>query len=234
MLIRGLLFDKDGTLFRYSETWDTWCKVILEKLSNGDATLLQRLADSIEFDLKSQKIKSKSVVIAGTTHEVAEHLVSALPHWSIGALETFLNEQVNDLPLAEVTPLRAYLATLRLRGLKIGVMTNDSETNALAQLTRGGLNPKKDFDFVAGYDSGFGAKPAPEPLLAFAKAVDLPASEVAMVGDSLHDLMAGRHAGMKTIGVLTGPARKEDLSYLADVVLPDISHIPTYLDSLIR
>ena len=57
-------------------------------------------------------------------------------------------------------------------------MTNDSETNALAQLTRGGLNPKKDFDFVAGY-SGFGAKPAPEPLLAFAKAVDLPASEVA-------------------------------------------------------
>ena len=113
-------------------------------------------------------------------------------------------------------------------------MTNDSETNALAQLTRAGLNPKKDFDFVAGYDSGFGAKPAPEPLLAFAKAVDLPASEVAMVGDSLHDLMAGRHAGMKTIGVLTGPARKEDLSSLADVVLPDISHIPTYLDSLIR
>ena len=50
-----------------------------------------------------------------------------------------------------------------------------------------------------------------------------------MVGDSRHDLIAGRAAGMRTIGVLTGMARAEDLADLADVVLPDIGHIPVWL-----
>jgi phosphoglycolate phosphatase len=35
---------------------------------------------------------------------------------------------------------------------------------------------------------------------------------------------------MRTIGVLTGLALAEDLAPLADVVLPDIGHIPAWLD----
>jgi phosphoglycolate phosphatase len=51
-----------------------------------------------------------------------------------------------------------------------------------------------------------------------------------MVGDSLHDLVAGAAAGMQRIGVLTGMARYEDLAPHADVVLPDIGHIPAWLN----
>ena len=227
--IRGILFDKDGTLFRYSETWDTWCGIVLEKLSNGDASLLKNLAVAVDFDIQSQMIKPQSMVIACTTREVAECLAPLLTNWSLDAIEKFLNEQVNDLPLAEVTPLKPYFSDLRSRGLKVGVMTNDSEDNAMAQLISANLNPLEDLDFVAGYDSGYGAKPTPDPLLAFAKAVELAPNDVAMVGDSLHDLTAGLRAGMKTIGVLTGPATRADLSPLADIILPDISHILTLL-----
>ena len=229
--IRGILFDKDGTLFRYSETWDAWCGIVLEKLSNGDGALLKHLASAVDFDIQSQMIKPQSMVIACTTREVAERLAPMLNNWSLGAIEKFLNEQVYYLPLAEVTPLRSYFSDLRSRGLKVGVMTNDSEDNAMAQLVSAKLNPLDDLDFVAGYDSGYGAKPAPDPLLAFAKAVELAPSEVAMVGDSLHDLTAGLRAGMKTIGVLTGPATKADLSPVADIILPDISYILTFLQN---
>jgi phosphoglycolate phosphatase len=52
-----------------------------------------------------------------------------------------------------------------------------------------------------------------------------------MVGDSRHDLAAGRAAGMHTVAVLTGPARDEDLRPFADVVLPDIGHLPEWLAS---
>ena len=227
--IRGILFDKDGTLFRYSETWDTWCGIVLEKLSNGDASLLKDLARAVDFDIQSQMIKPQSLVIACTTREVAECLAPLLNNWSLEAIETLLNEQVNDLPLTEVTPLKPYFSDLRRRGLKVGVMTNDSEDNAKAQLVAAKLNPLDDLDFVAGYDSGYGIKPAPDPLLAFAKAVELAPSDVAMVGDSLHDLTAGLRAGMKTIGVLTGPATQAELSPVADIILPDISHILTFL-----
>ena len=233
MKIRGILFDKDGTLFRYSETWDTWCGTVLEKLSNGDRALLKSLAKAVDFDIQSQMIKPQSMVISCTTREVAECLAPLLTNWSLEAIEKLLNEQANDLPLAEVTPLKPYFSDLRSRGLKVGVMTNDSEDNAMAQLVSVNLNPHDDLDFVAGYDSGYGAKPAPDPLLAFARAVELAPSDVAMVGDSLHDLTAGQRAGMKTIGVLTGPATQADLSPVADTILPDISYILIFLHNRI-
>jgi phosphoglycolate phosphatase len=50
-----------------------------------------------------------------------------------------------------------------------------------------------------------------------------------MVGDSTHDLHAGRAAGMRTIGVLTGAAVAAQLSPFADVVLRDIGEIPAWL-----
>jgi phosphoglycolate phosphatase len=53
-----------------------------------------------------------------------------------------------------------------------------------------------------------------------------------MVGDSRHDLEAGRSAGMRTVAVLTGIAGAAELAPLADVVLTDIGALPDWLDRL--
>jgi phosphoglycolate phosphatase len=66
--------------------------------------------------------------------------------------------------------------------------------------------------------------------LAFANALGLSPAEVLMVGDSLHDLHAGRAAGMRTLGVLTGVAGAEVLAPHADYVLPDIGGLERLLD----
>jgi phosphoglycolate phosphatase len=55
-----------------------------------------------------------------------------------------------------------------------------------------------------------------------------------MVGDSLHDLHAGRAAGMRTVAVLTGMASHADLAPHADLVLPHIGHLPDWLDRNMR
>jgi phosphoglycolate phosphatase len=86
------------------------------------------------------------------------------------------------------------------------------------------------FAFVAGFDSGHGVKPDADPLLAFCAATGVAPDRTAMVGDSLHDLVAGAAAGMMRIGVLTGMAQHDDLAPHADVVLPNIGHIPEWLD----
>jgi phosphoglycolate phosphatase len=52
-----------------------------------------------------------------------------------------------------------------------------------------------------------------------------------MVGDSQHDLHSGREAGMRVVAVLTGLAGREELSALADVVLPDVSHLPAWISA---
>ena len=76
--------------------------------------------------------------------------------------------------------------------------------------------------FNAFGDAGFGPHSGLLPT-------GLPPERIAMVGDSTHDLLAGRAAGMMTVGVLTGLATTTDLSPHADVVLPDIGHLPGWL-----
>ena len=144
-------------------------------------------------------------------------------------LLNLLNEEAEKAPQREAVPLIPLLTLLRGRGLKLGVATNDAETPARAHLAQSGVTQM--FDFIAGFDSGHGGKPAPGQLLAFAQQTGLHANTVGMVGDSTHDLRAGRAAGMTCIAVLTGLATQDELAPYADVVLPDIGYLPAWLDA---
>ncbi|MBR9652862.1 HAD family hydrolase [Thalassovita aquimarina] len=228
MTIKGILFDKDGTLFDFRATWDVWAADLIADLSMGDGGLATRIADAIAFDLVGRQFLPHSPVIAGTNRDAAECVASVLPDRSVAELEIQLMESAAVAPLAPAVPLPPFLDGLAGRGLALGVMTNDSEQAARAHLSHAGIDGK--LDFIAGFDSGFGAKPAPDPLLAFARQAGLSPDRVVMVGDSTHDLLAGRRAGMRTLGVLTGVAPEAELAPLADAVLPDIGHIPAWLD----
>jgi phosphoglycolate phosphatase len=140
-----------------------------------------------------------------------------------------INEEATRAPLVEAAPLGALLNDLRRRGLRLGVVTNDAEALAHAHLEA--ANVSECFDFIAGFDSGFGAKPNPGPLLAFADKVGVSPDATLMVGDSLHDLKAAHAAGMQAVGVLTGLATQNELAVLAHHVLPDIGHLPAMLEA---
>ena len=57
------------------------------------------------------------------------------------------------------------------------------------------------------------------------------ASDVAVVGDSPHDLLAARAAGAVAIGVLSGPNAAEVLTPHADVLLASIMDLPNWLEA---
>lgn len=227
--IRAILFDKDGTLFDFHATWSRCTSVLIDEYSGGDAAVAARLARELGFDPASGQFAPQSPVIAATNLEAAACVARAVPGRAVAEIERDLSARGARAPLVSPVDLPAFLAGLRRRRLVLGVMTNDSEFSAEAQLERAGV--RGFFDFVAGFDSGFGAKPAPGPVLAFARAAGLDPAAVVMVGDSVHDLMAGRAAGMRTVGVLTGPAGAADLHPHADAVLPDIGHLPAWIDA---
>jgi phosphoglycolate phosphatase len=61
----------------------------------------------------------------------------------------------------------------------------------------------------------------------------LRADEIAVVGDSLHDLETARLAGAVGIAVLTGPlkrAARADLEPHADYVIDSIADLPAFVD----
>ncbi|MEP2642728.1 HAD family hydrolase [Roseobacter sp.] len=226
--IKGVLFDKDGTLFDFSSTWETWAASFLNRITETPAQAAA-LGAHIGFDHARQRFAPNSIVIAGTPDDIATALLPDLPDHSRDSLCDLLNTEAQQAPQAEVLPLGPYLRDLRARGLALGVATNDAEAPARVHLNRAGVVDL--FDFIAGFDSGYGGKPAPGQLLGFAKAVDLEPQQVVMVGDSTHDLFAGRTAGMRRVGVLTGLATRDDLAPYADVVLDDISQLPEWIDA---
>ena len=227
--VDGLLFDKDGTLFDFHTTWSTWAGHAIRDLAQGDAATVTRLATALHYDLVAEEFLPTSPMIAGTNREGAELIARELPNRDVDEIEHYLMMTASEVSQAPAVPLAPYLSNLAAAGMSLGVMTNDAEYSARAHLRSAGI--EAHFDFIAGFDSGFGAKPAPDPLLAFAKATGLTPARVAMVGDSTHDLMAGRAAGMQTIGVLTGLAEAAELAPFADVIFPDIGHITAWLAS---
>ncbi|MEO0750980.1 MAG: HAD family hydrolase [Pseudomonadota bacterium] len=225
--VDGLIFDKDGTLFDYHATWSTASAELIEELAQGDNTIRTRLAEVMDFDLSRGQFRPTSPIIACTNREAAETMSLALPGWDVDALEIELEDFAAAAPLAPAVPLIPLLLNLAAMDLQLGVMTNDSERGARANLRHAGVHDM--FDMIVGFDSGYGAKPFPDPLLSIAAKLELEPARCAMVGDSTHDLIAGRAAGMTTVAVLTGVADTEELRPHADVVLRDIGEIPAWL-----
>ncbi len=227
--IKGIVFDKDGTLFDFQATWGAWSREMIMIESRGDPILATGLADSLGYDMEAGRFRPDSVVIASTVDTVAERILDVLPGQDKRALIERMNALAAEAPQVEVPRLREALERLAGMGLALGIATNDTEAPARAHLKAAGVETM--FGFVAGYDSGYGGKPGAGQLLAFAQAAGLAPEDCAMVGDSLHDLAAARSAGMAGVGVLTGVAERETLEPAADVVLGSIAELPDWIAS---
>ena len=223
----AVLFDKDGTLFHFEASWAAWAAELVAELAAGRPETAAALCDAIGFDPAARRFDPASPVIAATPDEIATLMLPHLPGRSFADLVALMNRRAADAPMVEAVPLDPLLSGLRAVGLGVGLATNDAEGSARRHLDRAGV--LSAFDFVAGCDSGFGAKPEPGMLLAFAERLSVVPARVVMVGDSPHDLEAGRAAGMICVGVLTGPGGAEPLAPFADAVLPDIGHLPGWL-----
>ena len=227
MGVKAVLFDKDGTLLDFQRTWGPWAVDVVDQLAGGNAALAGRMDAAWRLDRASQTILPGSVVVAGTVQQVAGAMVALRRDLTLDQMVEFLGVTGAQAQPVPVLPLQSFLDGMAGLGLKTGVATNDSEATARAQLRA--LDVEHRFDFIAGYDSGFGGKPAPGMCLAFAEQIGVDAVDVVMVGDSAHDLQAGRAAGMQTVAVLSGVARAAELAPLADCVLADISALAGWL-----
>lgn len=225
-MIHGILFDKDATLLDFTKMWGNWAYTHLGELAQGDDALFRRLATAIEYDPEIRNFAPTSPVIAGTPEEGVELILPHLPNWTREALVRHSKDTARAAPVHAIVPLDPVLTALG-KTAKLGIATNDSATSARAHMETLGLD--HHFAAILGSDSGHGGKPAPGMCLAFADQTGLDPAQIAMVGDSLHDLHAGRAAGMICVAVTSGFATEKELSPFADVVLNDVSELPDWV-----
>lgn len=225
--IRGLVFDKDGTLFDFHRTWSAWGAALIRDITGGDSAHARALAETLAFDLENASFLPGSPLIAGTTDVLIDAVRELIPGTDVDALRALVLAETTAIKPVEAVPLLPLLDLLKADARILGVATNDAEAPARAHLAAAGV--LEHFSFVAGYDSGHGAKPGPGMLHAFCAATGLPPAVCAMIGDTTHDLASGRAAGMATVGVLTGLSTREELAGMADVVLDSIAELPNWI-----
>lgn len=231
MAIRAILLDKDGTLVDFQRTWGPATHAVIAELAGGDAAVYEALAEISGFIAAERRFEVGSPLIAGATPDFGPSWAQVLgrpatPEFFAQIDRLFLRAgQEHLVPIGEPATV---LAALAARGYRLGIITNDAEANARAQIAQ--LKIDALVEFVAGHDSGFGSKPDPGPVLAFARTLGVAPSEVAVVGDALHDLAAARAAGAAAVGVLSGPTPREVLAPHADALIGSIADLPDWLD----
>ena len=233
MPIHAILFDKDGTLVDFQRTWGPATHAVLTRLSNGDSAVFDRLCVVSLYDAAARQLMPGSPVVIETTYGYgklwAEVLGVPLGREFVDHVDQMFFQTTLD-HLATIGDVKALLSGLAARGLRLGLMTNDADANTHAQLQRLGLD--RLLEFVAAYDSGHGHKPDPDPVLAFAAFAGVAPAQVAVIGDTEHDLAAARAAGAVAVGVLSGPVPRERLLPHADVLLPSIAQLDDWLCSV--
>jgi pyrophosphatase PpaX len=126
----------------------------------------------------------------------------------LGTYRDFQLEQ-HDTLIKPFPGVSEMLRELRARGCRLGLVTSKREGFARRGLSLFGLEPL--FEIAVFHDDTSRHKPEPEPLLLAAERGGLAPSDVVYVGDSIHDVAAGRAAGMRTVSVLWGPFERAAL-----------------------
>jgi phosphoglycolate phosphatase len=212
-VIEAILFDKDGTLFDFYRTWGAITEEAALLAASGDATRAAEVMLRSGKDPVTGRYQPGSVIASGSNREIVALWAEILRRTDVDALYDaveahFLKRQPEVMH--PVVDFNSFFARLRDRGYRLGIATMDSE--AAAHLAMDKFGVRHSLDFICGFDTGHGLKPGGGMVEAFARMVNLPASAIAVVGDSPHDMhMARAGKAGRAIGVLTGVSSSEAL-----------------------
>ncbi|MER9729092.1 MULTISPECIES: HAD family hydrolase [unclassified Mesorhizobium] len=234
--IKGILFDKDGTLVDFNATWLGIADFMAMDAAEGDRWKADRLLSAAGFDFVAKRFKPDSIFASGTNMDVVELWFPRLSDEDQMLAVARFNEitSVQGSSMAVALPgVVAALTALHKRAYRLGVATNDS--TAGAEKTMVTLGVAQLFTAAYGYDAVANPKPAPDTIVAFCDLTGLRPSEIAMVGDNRHDLEMARAGGCGlAVGVLSGTGTRESLSAIADVVLDSVADLPDFLSARVK
>lgn len=185
-MIKGILFDNDGTLVDTHE-------IILASMRYSTRTVLGRVIP--DEDLLRKVGQPLAVQMCDFTDDPAEQE-------EILRVYREHNHAIHDDAVRAFPGVAEGLAELHRRGFALGVVTSKMHALAWRGLQLTGLAPY--LDCCIGADDCEHFKPEAEPVLRGAAALELEPAACLYVGDAPFDIQAGRAAGCSTVAALWG------------------------------
>ena len=187
MPFRAVLFDLDGTLIDST-------RLIIESYHHTMRVHRgQTLPESEWIKGLGTPLRVQFRRFTDDPDEV-QRMIATYREWNLAHHD----EMVRAFPDA-VEAVRA----LKAAGVKLGIVTSKNRHGVRIGLEHGGFDAP--FDAVVTSDDLEASKPDPAPVRAALEALGEPADAALFVGDSPHDIAAGRDAGTRTAACLWGP-----------------------------
>ena len=194
MGVEAVIFDLDGTILDSIGIYYQIIAIVLGRLGipMPSKEKIRDAAKSGDFEwdlLFSGKTPKEKTLLVRRTREIIAEIYPKL-----------FGTQTKLIPDAKET-----LEMISQKGIKLGIVTSTPSQSMklkLHPLVDSGINDLMEVIIAA--DDAPRKKPAPDPLFACSNILGILPERCMYVGDARTDIQAGKAAGMKTVGVLTG------------------------------
>jgi HAD superfamily hydrolase (TIGR01509 family) len=211
--VKGIFLDLDGTIVDSKEAYIEAARIAFQSVGQKPPekkTALEiprRLEQGLTIsDIMNGDTKKFLVVYLKTYYSITQEKTNLLPNVS----ETL-----------EILSEKAKLALITMRQV--------SKQAIIKELDCFGIS--KYFTYVVTALDTSKPKPSPEALIKCVKALDVEICDCIIAGDSVNDVRAGKAAGARTVAVLSGLFRCEELvKERPDLILHDVTALPGFIE----
>lgn len=225
LVIKAIVFDKDGTLLDLGQTWDEPSLRAIDKLlANSSLSEEEKESFKAELGMIDGKILPNTILSSATLSDLAQALAEKIGRDGEeleDELEGFLinyMEETNLVPRL-IEGVRSMLDDLKGHYI-LAIVTNDNHNIAYATLEKSEI--LSYFDFIACADD-YGAKPNSTALHELAREFDIGLHEMIYVGDSVVDVEFGKLT-QASIAYADSPQQEKALE-AADYLFTDFNQL---------
>ncbi len=209
-MIKGILFDKDGTLIEFQGVWHEIIRRILMELANR----YQCSQDVIE-KLKAVSgytedgFAPESMIQYATTTQITELWYDVILHSGEQGkgrmnykdlLQLFEEKSLEeDIEFHAVQGARELLEFLKEKDYILGIATADTFHSSILSLEKAGILPY--FQYIGCNEDGMKPKPERDMAIRFCSRFEIKPEELLIVGDSVVDMQFAENAGANFIGI---------------------------------
>ena len=227
--VKAILFDKDGTLTNIDNMWVEPTEMVIRNIlkqhikQDSPITIEQMLE---LLGIVQGEIVPNSVIASGTVEDMLDEIGKYFPIDKKALYDVVLEDFRQYLlahpdmiiPIGDVAFL---ISELKHKGIKVGVVTNDSyiPTKTIFEI----LKVWHLFDFVATPDE-YPAKSAADSLIGASEHLAVPLHEIFYVGDSYLDMAYAKHCG-GGIAVLTSGSDVHTMKEQSVLVLDSVEQL---------